>query len=206
MKSSKGKMQLVIVGVTLIGAYLLLPEDSRWKRASTWQHMASPGALSQAHADLEQNCSACHTSVQGVDPVKCILCHASDQDLLQRQPTSFHANITSCKECHLEHRGVDERPTRMDHEAIADIGLAALDADTDSERSALHEYLRGWIGSEGKTPGRHVTRALKRCLPARHATQTRTFTLRSWERTAGQCHATSMWTLPEFSPPVAQVA
>ena len=193
-------MQLVIGGVALIGAYLLLPEDSRWKRASTWQHMASPGALSQADANLEQNCSACHTSVQGVDPVKCILCHASDQDLLQRQPTSFHANITSCKECHLEHRGVDERPTRMDHEAIADIGLAALDADTDPERSALHEYLRGWIGSEGKTPGLHVTRAeAVLACQACHANEDVYFGLMGAD--CGQCHSTSMWTLPEFRHP-----
>lgn len=200
MKSSKGKMQLVIVGVTLIGAYLLLPEDSRWKRASTWQHMASPGALSQAHADLEQNCSACHTSVQGVDPVKCILCHASDQDLLQRQPTSFHANITSCRECHLEHGGVDARPTRMDHEAFAGIGLAALSRDSDPERSALHEYLRSWIASDDSIPGRHVTRAeAALACQACHANEDVHFGLMGAD--CGQCHATSMWTLPEFRHP-----
>ena len=200
MRFSRGTVQFAIGVAALIGGYLVLPEDSQWKRASTWQHMASPGALSHAHADLEQNCVACHTSVQGVDPVKCVLCHASDQDLLQRQPTSFHASITSCRECHSEHMGVEERPTRMDHEALSRIGLAALGADADSERSALHEYLSDWAGSGGVLPGRRVLRAeAALACETCHANEDVHFELMGED--CSQCHATSMWTLPEFRHP-----
>ena len=88
--------------------------------------LVNPGKLSQAHATLENECSACHTTVTGVEAGKCILCHANNRSLLQRQPTSFHANVQTCKECHLEHRGRAKRPTVMDHAVLTNIGLEQM--------------------------------------------------------------------------------
>jgi hypothetical protein len=96
--------------VALFGAFYFLGSHSGNERSgvsstTAWQRMALPGELSQAHAFLEHNCAACHTAVEGVKASNCIVCHANNESLLQRQPTSFHASISSCKECHLEHQG-----------------------------------------------------------------------------------------------------
>ena len=77
------------------------------------QRAVRPGHLSAAHASLENNCAACHTSVQGPDDTKCIGCHANQTALLQRQPTAFHATIGNCAGCHMEHQGVNGRLTKM---------------------------------------------------------------------------------------------
>lgn len=196
-----GRVQLAVAAAVLVGGYFVVPADSRWKRASTWQQMAAPGALAYAHAELQKNCAACHTSVQGVDAVKCALCHAADEDLLQRQPTAFHANITSCRECHPEHLGMEVRPTKMDHEALARIGLGELHSEADDERSALYAYLQGWTDSgEPAVAGLRVTRleAALACDTC-HANEDEHFGLLGAD--CGQCHSTSMWTLPEFRHP-----
>lgn len=200
MTPPRGIVQLAVASAALAGAFLVLPSDSTWRRASTWQHMASPGALTQSHADLERNCAACHTSVEGVDRVKCVLCHASDESLLQRQPTAFHAGIQSCRECHPEHQGVAGIPTRMDHEALSAIGLAALGADEDPERAALHAFLRDWVGTAGDVPGRRVSRAeATLACETCHANEDVHFGLMGTD--CSECHATVMWTLPEFRHP-----
>lgn len=201
MKAPSGRVQLAVVAAVLAGGYFVLPDESRWEQASTWQHMASPGSLSFAHRDLEAKCASCHTSVQGVDAVKCILCHAADQDLLQRQPTAFHAGIASCRECHLEHQGTGERPTRMDHEALARIGLRKLEGESDAERSALYTYLQSSVSSGGPAAaGLRVTRleATLACDTC-HVNEDVHFGLMGAD--CGQCHSTSMWTVPEFRHP-----
>ena len=102
--------------------WLLTPSESALKQPATWQRLAEPDALCAAHAHLEDNCAACHMPVTGVEPAKCIACHANDESILQRQPTSFHASVSSCKECHLEHLGFARHPTNMDHRVLARIG------------------------------------------------------------------------------------
>ena len=92
-----------------------------------WQHMVSPGELSQAHASLENDCASCHTPVKGVEAKNCIVCHADNKSLLQRQPTAFHAEISACAACHLEHQGRVSRTTQMDHVALARIGFKELE-------------------------------------------------------------------------------
>ncbi len=67
------------------GIWLATPSAAAFKQANTWQRMASPGRLSAAHASLESDCAACHTPVKGVEPANCILCHANDETVLQRQ-------------------------------------------------------------------------------------------------------------------------
>ena len=132
----------------MVLAWLLTPDESAFKQSATWQRLAEPGRLSAAHANLENNCAACHTSGIGTETSKCIVCHANNESLLQRQPTAFHGSISSCRECHIEHAGLDHGPTKMDHEALARIGLRQLDEDaTDSENKALRSQLAFWLSA-----------------------------------------------------------
>ena len=105
-------------------AMVIMP--TRWGRASTWQGISRPGPLSSAHAFLKENCAACHTPNRGVEGVNCLVCHADNVALLGRQPTAFHAGITACAPCHLEHQG-GLQPIEMDHAALARIELSHAD-------------------------------------------------------------------------------
>lgn len=167
---------------------------------STWQDMASPGELSAAHAFLDNNCVACHTSVKGVEPAKCITCHANNEFVLKRQPTAFHANISSCKECHIEHQGREARISNMDHEAIARIGMSELKAKktADDEASALLQYLGN---KEILPPGHPELSPKERTLncTACHQNDDRHFGL--FGNDCAQCHNASSWNLPEFRHP-----
>ena len=172
-----------------------------------WQRMASPGALSQGHAFLEHNCAACHTPVKGVQAANCIVCHANNQTLLQRQPTFFHADVSSCSECHREHRGVHERPTLMDHAALSRVGLRQLKSNPDPEtedRLASAHFLR-WIneqeGHATSGQGSAYLTAEERILncAACHGNKDRHFGL--FGQDCSQCHATAKWIIPEFRHP-----
>ncbi len=111
-----------------------------------WGYLVNPSPVSQPHEFLETSCSACHTSGTGVEASNCIVCHANDEALLQREPTAFHGDIKSCKECHAEHLGRIERPIIMDHVAMARIGLRELTrsgGDVASRSEGLVGYLIG---------------------------------------------------------------
>ena len=137
----------------LFGAYYFLGSHSGGERSgvfseTAWQRTASPGKLSRSHAFLEHNCAACHTAVKGLEASNCIVCHANDETLLQRQPTAFHANVSSCAECHREHQGFDNRPTEMDHLALSRIGFRQLEAEQspDGQNERVRKDLLNWIG------------------------------------------------------------
>ena len=141
--------------VALFSAFYFLGNHPGGQRSSVlssaaWQRMASPGALSKSHAFLEHNCAACHTSVKGIEANNCIVCHANNESLLQRQPTAFHANVRSCQECHLEHRGTDQHPTDMDHLALSKIGFVQLKTDQSSDgvNELLGKNLLNWIDQQ----------------------------------------------------------
>ena len=129
-------MALAIVALAVVSVVLLRgtspsgtsPSGTSRRAALAWQRQVSPGPLSAAHAFLGNDCAACHTPVKGVEPARCVACHADDEEVLGRQPSAFHANVRSCSGCHVEHQGVDRRPTRMDHAALARIGLRELGA------------------------------------------------------------------------------
>jgi hypothetical protein len=193
-----------IIGLTAVAASVVLwfatPTDSAFNQATTWQSLASPGRLSAAHAHLANDCAACHTPVTGVESVNCIVCHANDESILQRQPTSFHANITSCKECHKEHQGPDQRPMSMDHAALARIGRRQLNSeDADSEQKSFQEQLAVW-SDIGALPHSHISsdEAILDCATC-HSNDDRHFTL--FGQDCAQCHATDRWTIPEFRHP-----
>lgn len=170
------------------------------KQPETWQQFAEPGALSAAHAHLQSNCAACHTPVKGVEAANCIVCHANDESILQRQPTAFHASISSCKECHREHQGRATHPTSMDHAVLAGIGLGQLRSDeNDSESAATREQVVHWV-KRAAPPHPHITpqEAVLDCA-ACHSNDDRHFTL--FGQDCAQCHATDRWTIPEFRHP-----
>jgi len=208
----QGIRKYVVTGfatVGMIAVWWLTPGESAFKQAATWQRLTEPGALSAAHAHLENNCAACHTSVSGVEPSSCIVCHANNESLLQRQPTSFHANISSCTECHLEHQGHGRRPTNMDHKALTRIGLRQLRSNvaTDSEDQLTANRVTDWlVHSQSKSdrlpPHAHITteESVLNCTTC-HANDDRHFDL--FGQDCAQCHATDRWTIPEFRHPSA---
>ncbi len=191
--------------VALFGAFYFLgshagEQPSGVLSATAWQRMASPGALSQPHSFLEHNCAACHTAVEGVKASNCIVCHANNESLLQRQPTSFHASVSSCNECHLEHQGRGSRATDMDHLALIHIGLRQLRGEeSDTEQAALADRLTHWIPN-APSPRSRITasEATLRCATC-HENDDRHFQL--FGQDCAQCHATDTWTIPEFRHP-----
>ncbi len=202
----------VLLAVALFAVFFFLRnhpggERSSLFREAAWQRMASTGALSQPHAFLEHNCAACHTSVKGPDAANCIACHASNESILQRQPTAFHAEIGSCRECHLEHRGAERRPTDMDHAAVAKFGLRQLKRHDPSadDAGSLRKQLLTWINHNGnadRLPSLHpeITAydAVLNCTTC-HANEDRHSKL--FGQDCAQCHSTSKWTIPEFQHP-----
>lgn len=175
---------------------------------AAWQRMANPGALSEAHAFLDHNCNACHTPVKGAEATNCIVCHANDDNVLQRQPTAFHADIGNCRDCHSEHRGRDAEMTEMDHDLLANIGRNQLEeiAEPDSESAAL----LGWLKAAGSSPARTNSDFVHPALTANERTLNCAACHQNDDRHFGlfgtdcsSCHESKRWTLPEFRHPSA---
>ena len=78
----------------------------------------SPGDLSRAHSYLENQCTTCHTPIEGVAAKNCVMCHAVNDRLLKRQNTSFHSSINTCSGCHQEHLGKEKPFSKMDHDVL----------------------------------------------------------------------------------------
>lgn len=208
-----GRMKLIVVlavlayvGFTVVANLWIWPDErSPWLQASTWQAAASPGHLSEAHAFLADNCAACHTPTQGVNASSCIVCHANDESLLARQPTSFHADISSCSECHIEHQGTDARITVMDHGALARIGLRQLENNPDpgSQDRAAAQQVKHWLRDQNTASiAAHASLSpQERILDCAtcHKNDDRHFELFGMDCAA--CHSATAWTIPEFRHP-----
>ena len=170
-------------------------------QAAIWQRQVSPGRLSAAHASLENDCAGCHTPVKGVEAENCVVCHANNAALLQRQPTAFHAHIQTCSQCHIEHQGAGRRPTQMDHLALARFGLGELNKDTaGSERTQVRGQLLGWIKQHRAMEHQNITaeEMILDCSSC-HANQDRHMKLLGQD--CAQCHATAQWTIAQFQHP-----
>lgn len=191
---------LAAAGVT----WVALPGDVGIKEGATWQRMASPGALSEGHAHLEDDCASCHVPYRGAARVQCVLCHANDEPLLQRQPTSFHADVSSCRECHPEHRGLGPTPTVMDHGALARLGLDGLERSSDGAAADLRAWLAladGRARTARHPAGPDAPSTIEQVLDC-HTCHERE------DRHAGlmgadcvTCHTTTTWTLERFRHP-----
>ncbi len=198
-----------IVVIAVLANYLLLPSnqttDSHF-RDLAWEQLVVPGKLSAAHATLDNNCTACHTPISGVERNNCVFCHANDREVLQRQPTAFHTDIATCTGCHVEHRGVDGDITVMDHKLLIDIGLDALrnNDDQSSEEHQVYEFVSTLIG-EKRTASplfRHqdvsAGEAALRCSTC-HTNDDQHFTL--FGDDCVQCHQMKTWNIAEFRHP-----
>ena len=167
-----------------------------------WQHAVLPGALSKPHAFLENNCAACHTAVKGVEAKNCIVCHADNIAVLKRQPSAFHGDIGECASCHGEHQGRVSSNTKMDHSALAGIGMRQIQnasGPQDSARDALVAWLKNTDGLPlPATPHLQPAEALLNCASC-HLTNDRHQGL--FGNDCAKCHATTQWTLPEFRHP-----
>ncbi len=128
--------------LVVLGVVIATPESGNVPIVS--RYLVNPGPLSQPHAFLASRCSACHTPAKGVEGSNCIVCHANNEALLQREPTAFHGNIGSCKECHTEHVGRIQRPIGMNHAALSRIGFRQLAGSGDevfNQSKGLARYL-----------------------------------------------------------------
>ena len=205
-------LAVVALVAALFGVFYFLRSHPGGERLGVlskadWQRMALPGELSRAHAFLGHNCAVCHTPVKGVEAANCIACHANNESLLQRQPTAFHSDVGSCVECHAEHRGIDFRPTQMDHAALSRIGLRQLKSRDGSraENDRVQQELLAWIGQHGSAdrlppgnPNVSPQEAVLNCATC-HASKDRHFKL--FGEDCAHCHGTTMWTIPEFRHP-----
>lgn len=145
---------------------------------------------------------ACHTPVEGVRRASCVVCHANETLLLQRQPTAFHASISSCVECHAEHGGGAWGGSVMDHEQLAQIGLGELAGEQGRN-------MRSWVLGRGSvlTSRQHpADPELAPSAPVQsldcvscHTRQDPHFGLMGQDCVA--CHATESWNLAAFRHP-----
>lgn len=124
MSPSYHATRRILVGLLLIGPLGCDMPGARpawaWVRAQ-----AEPGSLDPAHAKLDLECTDCHTPLSGVEASTCIACHALNDLLVQRQTTSFHAEVRVCADCHVEHSGGAGLLTPLDHELLAGLEMRA---------------------------------------------------------------------------------
>ena len=194
-------VSLIIVGVAAATLAVL-----HFKRAQVAvERLVSPGGLSQPHAFLDNNCAACHTAGKGIEAQNCIVCHANNEHVLQRQPTAFHAEISSCVACHVEHQGRLARTTKMDHAALTRIAFSTLKKETKANGAEIAQarQLKKWLQEESGE-GQFQNTQLKpeeRLLDCAtcHATKDRH---RGFFGTdCASCHSTAKWTITEFRHP-----
>lgn len=226
---SKAKLliaALVTVVVALIVGVSLEWRESDSRSRTLWQQAVAPGALSESHAFLSNQCAACHTPVKGVEPALCISCHADNTALLQRQPTAFHANVQACIGCHVEHQGTSRMPTTMDHALLAKTGHVLLrtpgaaaqlnSAEIEASTRLLDQIpRRERQAASPEAPYAEVEKNIARELLVKHprlgadesmlncvschATKDRHKGL--FGSDCVQCHASTQWTIAQFVHP-----
>lgn len=191
-----------IVAVAAAAALTVVYAKPAFRAApSAVQQYVSPGPLSAAHANLVNQCAACHEPTVGVTVARCTACHANAERLLGRQPTAFHASIQECATCHVEHQRTNLRPIAMDHVALAKIGVRTLarasgqDAASGATLKSLETWLRVDIPDQLDAG---TTREVLNCAGC-HATKDRHVGMLG--KDCAQCHATTQWTIPEFQHP-----
>lgn len=199
MKTRRGVL-LIASAALLLGAVL----TANWHRLGTafWQAQVSPGPLSPAHASLESTCISCHTPGGSIEATKCVGCHVNNTALLQRAPTAFHASVGSCSTCHREHEVTGARPRRMDHDALARIGLETISRRPDDPSSSrLLAWLRQHDRPAETLPTHPLVTTPEAALDCRscHATADRHQGYFGGD--CASCHRTASWEIAEYQHP-----
>lgn len=108
--------------------------------------LASPGALSRLHADLEgiRQCQACHEPGARVSARRCLSCHKPIAARIAARRGVHRAVTTDCVTCHVEHMGRDAelRPfdtRRFDHARDGGYPLDGRHAAVAAKCSACHK-------------------------------------------------------------------
>jgi len=184
--------------VTVLAIYA--PHWTALRRPATWQRFDSPGPLSKVHVFIGENCGACHTPVAGVTRAKCVACHANDTDLLDRQPSAFHAGISECAACHYEHIAGIERPIHMDHAALARIGLAELGKGGPDARE-LGTGLAAWMRSASASDTRGSLSVEERLLDCGSCHRINDVHSGNFGRNCALCHGTKSWFIEAYVHP-----
>ena len=96
---------LATVGATAAVLVPLVLYRSGSPALPVWRAAVSPGPLSAAHAFLGGQCESCHLPDKGVGAAACLSCHTFAPELLAQQNTAFHATVSECAGCHVEHKG-----------------------------------------------------------------------------------------------------
>jgi hypothetical protein len=200
------RVMLLFAVATLAVSSVFLLRGRSLGRGVAWRQQVSPGRLSESHAFLENDCAACHSAVTGVERSKCVACHASSVDVIGRQPSAFHASIRSCRGCHVEHQGTDTRPTRMDHAALARIGMRELGAARPgSEPRLMRDSLVAWLrrhDASADVSDAHpaITRA-EMTLECASCHSNKDPHVKLFGRRCADCHGTTEWTIAAFIHP-----
>lgn len=186
---------LAVLGFAAVVAVPLSIYGSGSTVLPVWKTAVNPGPLSKAHAFLETECGACHTSNRGVMAVACLTCHASDAPVLAKQPTAFHMDIQECRGCHIEHRGRMTRPIAMNHEVLARIGWGKLEepAAVGSAMSEIAHFL-------ARTTGGHQKDDIA-ALDCQSCHSNRDPHRGLFGRECAECHKTENWKIAGFLHP-----
>ncbi len=203
-KRKLGGIAVVALAAGLAVFWNAQPDDAPIRQLAAWQRLASPGGLSAAHSRLEGDCGACHTTVVGASRTKCIACHATEERLLIWPQLTFHASARDCRACHPEHLGASAPPTRMDHVALATMGLGLLTSGESEVGRSVAQHLssllaESTVGSDGRradplAPAEAVLRCAT-CHAQRDAHR------EMFGSDCGACHGTSGWVIPEYRHP-----
>ena len=102
--------------------------------------------------------------------------------VLNRQPTAFHADIAECAACHLEHQGRVPHTTKMDHAALARVGLRQLQNAAAAD-NRQRDALVAWVKDNARRTRRNFS-ARSRYSIARPATKPKTGIAASSAQTA----------------------
>lgn len=194
----------VIIALGIVG-WMTFRDLPYFKEVDVISLAFLPGHLSKSHAFLESQCTACHAPNKGVSATGCISCHANNLNLLQRQSTAFHGKITSCKECHQEHRGGSKPPLLMDHLALAKLGARAHEKKSDEVQNQI---IRNYLGQK------HVDKITAEVVPINYHESPLISSLScvschaTRDKHQGQfgtsclsCHSSQSWRISEYKHP-----
>jgi hypothetical protein len=119
--------------------------------------MISPGKTMQAHAEIADDCFACHTPFIGSSSDKCIACHRVSEIGLkttkgksiggEKKRVAFHRKLIEedCVACHSDHNGVMAfRPiSRFTHELVSRPVREHCEGCHANPGDALHRKIKG---------------------------------------------------------------